>query len=191
MISQDKVQQLIGRLKNTKENFLFFNREKTIKFVVSIHPIVDYDTNKHFDEVELSYARSNGLTVHSILEHTVVDMPYISDDEEVDVDLSLRLIFTGDIGTPTDIVAFTKELNQCFAMKLCECGKYIIYDDLSLCFLCELTKRDTAPEDIQECSICARDVHKDEFTKTSCCGQDLHTYCRERLTLCPYCRQRL
>ena len=190
MISSDKVQQLVTRLKNTKEDFIFFNQEKSIKFTLSLHPTVDGSTNKEYDDVQLCFAMSCNPLVHTIIEHTGVDMPYVSsDDEEVDVDLSKRLIFMGDIAT--ELKSLTEELNRCYNMKVCECQKYFIYDDLSLCFLCELIKRDTTLEDIQECSICARDVHKDEFTKTSCCGQDLHTYCRERLTLCPFCRERL
>lgn len=96
MISSDKVQQLVTRLKNTKEDFIFFNQEKSIKFVLSLHPTRDGSTDKEYDDVQLCFAMSCIPLVNSIIEQTGVDMPYVSsDDEDVDVDLSRRLISWG------------------------------------------------------------------------------------------------
>lgn len=196
-IPSERVQTLVQRLKNTKEEFIFFNHEKTIKFIMATYKTIndfsdDDEQGQEYSMVRVCYAENNPENIHSILS-TLLDIPPLTEEEqeEIDVDFSSRLIYEGDPTTPHELEQLTHSLSICFQMTPCECGKYFIYDTHTLCFLCELTKKDIPLEDLQECTICARNIHKDDFTKTRCCQRDLCNTCHGRLSTCCFCRKTL
>lgn len=84
-------------------------------------------------------------------------------------------------------------LNEVHQYRACDCGKYIIKDEGTMCYFCQMTS--SAPDrECHFCPICCEDGVAMHMVEQPCCKQRLHTRClktwksKSNNDRCPFCR---
>lgn len=183
----------LRRLSANRDAIMFWNRTKTLKFMLRSDSSEDSDQEMYFD-LSITYDSSedpDGVLGDILaLEH---EGYFESETMFVIDEFSILRDATED--SSDDLVAAMGKINGAYDTVVCPCSKYLIKDGSSTCIMCVLSSgRDGFQRHF--CPIC----HDDEclqmhMVSQSCCRQRVCSSCLRawRKTTddskCPLCRQ--
>lgn len=182
------VHALLGtlrRLHALNEGVVFWNEQRTFKIMLRNDP-VDADT----------------LACEAAL--------VFEEDDEVMAGV-LDLCNDGYMDDPTTYVMHTwsfpmaevgvedaskvqRALNDLHMTRVCDCAKYLVKDDATMCFYCHMTST-LADREHHFCPICCEEGLAMHMSEQPCCKQRLHARCmatwksKSGDDRCPLCRR--
>lgn len=178
----------LRRLRVLNDGVMFYNREKTIKFMLRNDPS---DLEALACELVIVFEDDDDVM------NRIVDLCNLGCLEEP----GMYVIHTwsyavADIVTPQDVEPAMQAINRAYRLRVCPCAAAFIQDDAPLCLLCQLTSTQ-ADREKHFCSICYEDGMRMHMTHMPCCKQHLHAAClktwhakaeEDAPRRCPLCR---
>lgn len=187
--SLDSLYDVLGRLYNTSESLVFYNKNKDFQIIIRLD---EESSTGHYMTFDVL------IFINESIEKCLKNYADAADFNNGGLeDEFLVASFEFDKRARDDekLEEFKDFLNNTENISICPCGERFIHDDKAMCTYCNLTATE---EDLKEfeCPICTDMCHNFHGVVLKCCGNKIHKKCDESWYFkgnktCPFCRSAL